>query len=123
MIHGSVNARNEIQIPLPIQDVTGYEQVIDAVLDTGFTGELTLPVSIIASLQLPWLAPGRVQFADGRVEWIDYHKVTVVWDGVDRQIRVQAIEGAPLIGMAMLTGYDLRVRVAVGGNVEIEAIP
>lgn len=123
MIHGSVIARNAIQIPLPILDVTGYEQVIDAVLDTGFTGELTMPASLIASLQLPYLAPGRVQFADGRLEWIDIYRGVVVWDGVDRQVRVQSIEGDILIGMALLSGYELRARIIVGGDVQDRGDP
>ena len=33
------------------------------------------------------------------------------------------IGSKPLIGMALLSGYDLRARVAVGGEVQIEAIP
>ena len=123
MIQGIVTARPEIRIRLPILDVTGYEQEFDVVLDTGFTGLLTLPTALIASLQLPWVMVSRVQFADGRVEWIDKYRMTVIWDGVYRSIEVQAIEGDPLIGMELLIGFDLRARVAIGGIVEIEAIP
>ena len=60
---------------------------------------------------------------DGRVEWIEYYDGTVVWDGVERTVAVHALDGDILIGMALLSGHDLRVRVAVGGVVEIEAIP
>ena len=31
--------------------------------------------------------------------------------------------GDPLIGMELLIGFDLRARLAIGGVVEIEAIP
>ena len=123
MIRGVMNARNEIQIPLPILDVTCYEQVFEVVLDSGFNGSMTLPAALIAALQLPWLKQDRVEFADGRVEWIDTYQVVVVWDGVERSLEIQSIGSEPLIGMALLVGYDLRARVVVGGSVEIEAIP
>ena len=123
MIRGVVNARNEIRISLPILDAAGFEQVIEAILDTGFDGELALPHALIASLQLPLLMEGQVQFGDGRVEWIDYYEARVIWDGVERIVDVHALDGDILIGMVMLSGYDLRARVAIGGVVEIEAIP
>ena len=97
--------------------------MIEAVLDTGFNGSLTLPPALIASLRLPWLTKEEVELADGRAEWVDVYRGTVVWDGSDRQIEIERIDGPILLGMALLTGYDLRVRVVVGGAVEIEAIP
>ena len=123
MIRGVVNARNEIQIPLLVLDVAGFQQVIDAVLDTGFNGWLCLPHALITSLQLSWRTRGQVRFGDGRVDWIDYYEVTVVWDGVHRIVEVHALDGDILIGMSLLAGYDLKARVEVGGAVQIEAIP
>jgi hypothetical protein len=40
-----------------------------------------------------------------------------------RPILVQAIDTAPLLGMALLEGYDLHARVIGGGGVQLEAIP
>jgi clan AA aspartic protease len=123
MICGAVNDRNEIRIPLPVLDGAGYEQVVDAILDTGFDGWLALPNALISSLQLSRVAELPVRFGDGRVELIDHYEATVVWEGVERLAEVRALDGDILIGMALLSGHDLRVRVAVGGVVEIEAIP
>ena len=123
MIHGLVNARHEIRIRFPVLDGAGFEQEIDAILDTGFDGWLALPHALISSLQLVWLAELPVRFGDGRVEWIDYYEATVIWDGVERVVAVHALDGDILIGMTMLSGYDLRARIAVGGDVQIEAIP
>ena len=123
MIRGAVNDRNEIRIPLAILDAVGFAQVIEAILDTGFDGELALPHALIASLQLPMLMEGQVQFGDGRVEWIDYYEATVVWEGVERLVDVHALDGDILIGMVLLSGYELRARIVVGGDVRIEAIP
>ena len=123
MIRGAVNDRNEIRISLAVLDVAGYEQVFDALLDTGFDGWLALPHVLISSLQLSWLSELPVRLGDGRVERIDYYRAKVVWDGVERAVDVHALDGDILIGMALLSGYELRARVVVGGEVQIEAIP
>ncbi len=123
MITGTVNARLEILIRVPIRNATGHEQEVEAILDTGFTGSLTLSSALIASLSLPWRSRGNAVLANGNVEQFDIYAATVLWDGRPRQILVQAIDTAPLLGMALLAGYDLRVRVVVGGGVQIEAIP
>ena len=46
-----------------------------------------------------------------------------LWDGVPRQTLVQAIDNVSLLGMSMLVGHDLRVRIQVGGPAEIEVVP
>jgi predicted aspartyl protease len=52
MIIGVVNAHTEATIPLPMRAADGREQEIEAILDTGFNGSLTLPPTMIASLGL-----------------------------------------------------------------------
>ena len=43
MITGVVNADHEATIQLVIQGDHGQQETIEAVIDTGFTGSLTLP--------------------------------------------------------------------------------
>jgi clan AA aspartic protease len=123
IITGTVNARQEILIHLPVRDATGTEHDVEAILDTGFNGALTLPPALIASLGLVWRSRTNAILANGSIQQFDLYAAMVVWDGVPRSVLVQAIDTMPLLGMALLVGYDLRVRVAVGGRVEIEAIP
>jgi clan AA aspartic protease len=106
MIGGVVNDHNEIRIPLPVLDGAGYEQVVHALLDTGFDGALALPHALITSLQLAWRTRAQVRLGDGRVEWVDYHEGTVVWDGLELLVEVRALDGDILIGMALLSGYE-----------------
>src|SRR5207244_11426502 len=54
MIIGVVNANREATIRLVIRGANGQEHEIEAVIDTGFTGFLTLPATLIASLGLAW---------------------------------------------------------------------
>jgi len=123
MIPGTVNARLEILIRVPIRNAAAQEQEVEAVLDTGFTGSLTLPPMLITGLGLAWRSRGNAVLANGTVEQFDIYAATVLWDGMPRPILVQAIDTAPLLGMALLAGYDLRARVVAGGGVQIEAIP
>jgi clan AA aspartic protease len=122
VIAGKVNGRHEIVIDLPVQDSMGEEHAIEVVLDTGFTGSLTLPASLVESMDLPWRSRSSAILANGNVAELDIHVASVIWDGIERQILVQAIENVPLLGMAMLVGYDLRARVIIGGSVEIKAV-
>jgi clan AA aspartic protease len=123
MITGTVNGRFEMVIKLPVRDSVGQEHEIEAILDTGFTGSLTLPPSLIGSLNLPWRSRSSAILANSRVEQFDVHAATVIWDGVPRHILIQAMDNPPLLGMALLANYDLRARVIVGGSVQVEAVP
>lgn len=44
MITGLVNARHEVVIKLPVRNMAGGEQEVDTILDTGYSGSLTLPM-------------------------------------------------------------------------------
>jgi clan AA aspartic protease len=123
MITGTVNGRFEIVIKLPVPDSAGQEHEVEAILDTGFNGSLTLPPSLIGSLGLSWRSRTSAILANGQVEQFDVYVATVIWDGVPRLILVQAINNPPLLGMALLAGYDLRARLIVGGSVQVEAVP
>jgi predicted aspartyl protease len=52
MISGQATATDEAVIPLLIRNHGGQTWKLDAVIDTGFTGFLTLPSAEIAALQL-----------------------------------------------------------------------
>src|SRR5581483_4920953 len=101
----------------------GQEQEVEALLDTGFTGSLTLPPALIANLGLPWVSREDAILANGTVEQFAIYAATVIWDGLARPILVEAIDATPLLGMTLLIGHDLRARVKIGGLVQIEAIP
>jgi predicted aspartyl protease len=123
VISGVVSALHEVTVRLPLRNAAGQEQEVEAVLDTGYTGSLTLPPSLIATLGLTWNSRGSAILANGAVEPFDIYAATVVWDGAPRRILISAIDTAPLLGMALPVGHDLRVRVVAGGPVEIEAVP
>lgn len=103
-------------------DSDGGLHGVDAILDTGFTGSLTLPFALIESLGLRWRSRSSAVLANGESLAFDLFLATVVWDGSPRKILVQSIENVPLLGMAMLENHDLAARVVVGGSVAIEKL-
>jgi len=52
MITGSMNAYREATIRFTVLDTQGQAQEIEAIIDTGFTGFLTLPPSVVTTLGL-----------------------------------------------------------------------
>ena len=122
MITGVVRDECQAIIHLIVRGPAGQEQEIEAIIDTGFDGWLSLPSSIIVLLGLVWRRRGRALLADGRESIFDIYEATVVWDGEARRIPVDEAETAPLVGMSLLEGYELNVQVQPGGNVVIRAL-
>lgn len=122
MIQGVVNARREAILPLVVGNTSGQRQLIDAVIDTGFNGFLTLPSTIITSISLPWSASDIVTLGDGSEALFDLYAATIIWDGAYREIDVAESETEPLVGMALLYGYRLQIDAVEGGIVRIEEL-
>ena len=81
MIEGAVSGNSEAIIRLTLRAATGATQEIDAIIDTGFTGDLTLPPALIRRLNLPWKGRGQALLADGGMHTFDANVGTVSWNG------------------------------------------
>jgi clan AA aspartic protease len=123
MITGVVNAALEARLFLHVYDEFGQTHAINAIVDTGFSGFLSLPVATIAALGLPWIGRQQVVFADGSFQLRDVHDALIVWDTLPRTVQVSAVDTTPLIGMQLLEGHDVQIRVVRGGAVTINAVP
>ena len=121
MIQGAVNAALEAVLPLTVQGTAGRAQEVEAVIDTGFSGFLTLPSALVGVLGLAFDGVGWAVLADGTETRFDVYDATLLWDGRQRRIYVYATETTPLAGMRLLEGHDLHVEVESGGRVVVEA--
>ena len=121
MIEGVVNASYEPVVTLAVQGPAGQANEIEAVIDTGYNGLLTLPPPVITELGLPHRGYGEASLADGSVIEFDVYGVTVLWDGLPRHIEVDEADSTPLVGMRLLDGHDLNIQVVDGGSVVIQA--
>ena len=61
--------------------------------------------------------------ANGTEDQCDIYAAAVLWDGVPRNILVEAADTDPLVGMALLYGHDVRMQVVEGGSIIIQALP
>jgi clan AA aspartic protease len=123
MIQGSVNAEGEAEVHLVVMNPTGRQQRILAIIDTGFTGYLTLLLQVIATLGLPFFRQSLVVLGDGSISSFHYYQGTIFWDGVRRRIPIAASDTEPLLGMDLLDGCRLTIEVIPGGQVTIEVLP
>ena len=123
MIEGAVSARREAVVTLFLQGPAGQTREVDAVIDTGFTGNLTLPLTIVRELGLPATPRVRTTLADGRRVRFNAYTVTVLWDGRPRRINAIEVNNVPLVGMALLEWHNLNIDVQRGGRVAIQANP
>src|SRR5262249_20061491 len=123
LMTGVVTANLEATLPLTILGPGGQQQVIEAVIDTGFNGYLTLKPRLIASLGLPWRFRVHGVLADGSVSYFNTYNGEVFWDGVARSIEIEEADSEPLLGMALYEGHELKVQIINGGVVAITPIP
>lgn len=121
MIEGVVNASYEAVIPLSLRGPPGQAQQLEAVVDTGFTGFLTLPPSLIAGLGLVFQGTSEATLADGSRVSFDAYQAAVLWDGQSRVVLVDEADTTPLIGMLLLDKHNLNIDVETGGRVLITA--
>jgi clan AA aspartic protease len=123
MIQGLVDAALEPTIRLKVRDVVGQVQEVETLVDTGFNGFLTLPPGVVTLFGLLWVVLQQARLAGGVPHLVDAYTGTVLWDGQWRVVEIDAVDGSPMIGMAMLQGYELRIEAVVGGAVTITALP
>ena len=110
-------------MPLVVVGTRLRQRQVEAVIDTGFTGYLTLPPSIIAALQLTWLGREQGILADGSVDFFDVYRAAVIWNGQPRAVEIEAVNAEPLVGMTLLERHSLRIDVMRGGTVTINSLP
>jgi clan AA aspartic protease len=122
MITGAVTPERDAVIPVRLEDSNGNIHQARCVVDTGFTGWLTLPPSLIAALQLPWRRVGTALLADGSLTEYDVYEAWVDWDGRRIAVPVDEADSDPLVGMSMLYGYKLLIRAVDGGLVQISSL-
>ena len=110
-------------MPLIVLAIDGTLHPLNTVLDTGFTGELTLPPALIANLGLSYVTHQRVVLADGGAYRVRVYTADILWGDDQRTILVHASDGGALIGMRLLQGHQVVLNVVDGGDVIVIPLP
>ena len=83
---------------------------LDAWIDTGFTGDLVLPLAPVTALALPQSGTVNAQLADGSIILMDTYDCLLEWFGQTRQIEVVPNNGQlPLLGIGLLRNHKLTI--------------
>ena len=116
---GHVTANGRARVRISVVGIAGANEEIDALLDTGFNGALALSSEQIAALGLNQRSKTRVVLASGERRHVPTYRATIRF-GTKKQTVLIAEAGEPLVGMALLWGYDLHIQCADGGDVVVE---
>ncbi len=111
MIRGRVDERGRALISIAIRSAPDADpETIDAWIDTGFTGELVVPQSVVQRLGLTESSGITAVLADGSEHTLSTYQCTVNWFGVQRPIEAVMNDGeSPLLGVGLLIGHRLLI--------------
>ena len=119
---GRVNQNREAILKLVIIGEENCKIAIDAVIDTGFNGDLILPPEAISELGLKLQGYQKAVLGDGTTSQFQVYAATVIWDGSRKLVEVNAATSGVLIGMGLLEGYKLEVNSTPDGIVTITSL-
>jgi len=122
MINGTVTGNREIIIQLGLLATNQSPVSIQAVVDTGFNGYLTLPLNVLNALGASAAGTRRAELGDGNLVELDVYVVRVKWHDEDRDVLSLQAEATPLVGMSLLWGSRVGFDAQDGGEVSIDAI-
>jgi len=113
------------RVSITVANITERHRTLtlSAVVDTAFTGYLTLPLDSIRELGLVLRGTQPAVLANGTVGQFSVYAGMVTWNGQERLTVIFESDSDPLIGMAMLWGSRLTVDAQEGGDVVIEGLP
>lgn len=121
MISGTVRGLHA-EVPVTFRLEGLPDLTLEFVVDTGFVGYLTLPLQAVTALGLPFEYDTSANLADDSEVQMAVHSATILWQGVERTVRVLAAGRRPLLGMALLSGSELMVQCVENGVVTIEEL-
>lgn len=103
-LEGRINELGEALLPLTVKGLRAYAQV-DAVIDTGFSGALCLPIEIAIQLGLELCGVETYELADGTLRRAQVFQAKVEWFDEEKAVEIVLTESPQaLIGTGMLIG-------------------
>ena len=111
--------------PRVVVEVTGYDgrpHPIEAIVDTGFGGDLLLPTATIRALRLRFQGEASAILADGQETSLPRWSGSVFWHGRQRNAQILEARGEPLLGTNLLHGSRVTLDMLENGDVIIDEL-
>ena len=119
MISGTVFPDRQARLTVELLSADGQFQPFEFILDTGFTGDLSLShrtlqqLAVISDGELP------LELADGSRTSTPTWTATVLWDNNPRPVLILESDGEPLLGMGLLWQNRITLEARPYGSVVI----
>ena len=110
----------EAWVAVSVMDAYGELQQFEVIVDTSFTGWLTLPDVDIRRLGLTSAGHRYSITASGNAERFEFYRTSVLWQGRPYTIEVFQSIDQPLLGMELLRDNWITMGAWDGGDVVIE---
>lgn len=95
---------------------------IEFLVDTGFDGDLALPMPVITRLEVSASDAHDVRLADGSRQLRAYYETVLDWQGESRLTEILVLDFQPLLGVGLLEGNLLQAEMETGGEVSVEML-
>lgn len=109
------------RLPLTLSTADGPLEV-EFIVDTGFEGDLTLPVHLARHIGGSPEGFSDRMLADGSLFRCPYYVTLVMWEGRPRRAEVLVLGSRPLVGTLFLGEHLLQVEMTEGGEVTAEPL-
>ena len=119
MIAGTVGRLRRPAIEIEVMGRDAPARSAEVYVDTGFSGDLTLPKVAIERLNLLPNDTVNMQIGDGAYTTFTTYQATILWRNVTREVTVVESEIWPVIGVGLLWQCNLSIDFAPGGTVSI----
>ena len=120
MINGRINWLLEAIVYVEIQDTAGGLHRFECILDTGFDGDIALPLAAIRRLGLALSGRRFTILGNGDGVFMHTYVGTALWHGVQTEVTVLQTRSESAIGMSLLENNTVAMQVWDGGDVLIE---
>ncbi len=110
-MRGLVDSAGRALIKVELRkSVESEPTLIEVWIDTGFTGDLVMPITSIERLGLELSGSVDAILADGSQIALSTYTCAIEWFGESKTLEIIANDGAcPLLGVGLLIGLELRV--------------
>ena len=126
MIRGQVRPARDDDTGLEARitvDIVGANQVfqtLEVVVDTGYTGWMSLPETVINAIGLDYAGIRPATLANGQTVPTAAYNAGLLWHGQPVDVVVQSLNNKPMIGTELLAYCHLAIDWWDGGDVIIE---
>ncbi|HBR00933.1 MAG TPA: aspartyl protease [Cyanobacteria bacterium UBA11691] len=113
-MQGSLGENNELLFEIRLVTTDGIDFTIDAMLDTGFSGWLTLDIQDLDGLDVQYIGTQNMQLATGEEVEFNLYTGSIYFDRQEVNIIIHAALGIPqvLLGRQLLINRRLVVDIS-----------